>query len=153
MSLDIFEKWVNDKSHIQLDLVIWSIPTILITLVMFCCSVAQLCLTLWDLMLYSTPSFPDFHYHSELAQTHVHWASDAIQPSHPLLSPSSPAFLFPSIRVFSSELILLIRWPKHWSFSFSISPSSGYSGLISFRIDWLDLQSKGFSRVLSNTTV
>ena len=60
-------------------------------------------------------------------------------PSYPLLSPSSPAFIFLSIRVFSSESVLPIWWPKYWSFSFSISPSSEYSGLISFRIDWLDL--------------
>ena len=65
-----------------------------------------------------------------------------------------PPSIFPSIRVFSSESVLHIRWPKYWSFSFSISPSSEYSGLISFRIDWLmSLQSKGLSRVFSNTTV
>ena len=69
----------------------------------------------------------------------------------PLILPSS---MFSSIRVFSSESVLLSRWSKHWSFSFSISPSSGYSGLISFRMDWLDLlQSKGLSIVFSNTTV
>ena len=62
--------------------------------------------------------------------------------------------IFPSIRVFSNESVLHIRWPKYWSFSFSISPSSEHSGLISFRMDWLDfLQSKGLSRVFSNTTV
>ena len=76
----------------------------------------------------------------ELTQTHVHHVGDAIQPSHPLSSPSPPAFKFShSIRVFSNELVLHIRWPKYWSFSFSFSPSSEYSGLISFRIDWLDL--------------
>ena len=75
---------------------------------------------------------------SEFAQTHVHWVSDVIQPSHslcPLLLPS----IFPSIRVFSNESAFPIRWPKYWSFSFSISPSNEYSGLISFRIDWFDL--------------
>ena len=72
-------------------------------------------------------------------QTHVHWVSDAIQPSHPLSSPSPPASIFPSIRVFSSEPTLPIRWPKYWSFGFCISPSNEYSGLISFRIDWFDL--------------
>ena len=66
-------------------------------------------------------------------------SSDAIQPSHPLSSPSPPAFNFSSIRVFSNESVLRIRWPKYWSFSCSISPSNEYSGLISFRIDWLDL--------------
>ena len=67
---------------------------------------------------------------------------------HPLLLLPS---VFPSIRVFSNESVLRIRWPKYWSFSFGISPSNEYSGLISFRIDWL--QSKGLSRVFSNTTV
>ena len=81
----------------------------------------------------SMPGFPVLHYLLEFAQTHVHWVSDAIQPSHPLL-PASP--LAPSIKVFSNGL-LCIRWPEFWSFS--ISPSSEYSGLISFRIDWLDL--------------
>ena len=63
----------------------------------------------------------------------------SIQPSHPLSSPSLPPSVFPSIRVFSSEPVLCIRWPKYWSFSFSISPSNEYSGLISFRIDWFDI--------------
>ena len=83
------------------------------------------------------PHFPVHRQLSKLAQTHVHWVSDAIQPSHPLLSPSPPAF--PIIRVFSNESVLHIRWPKYWSFSFSISPSNDYLGVISFRIDWLDL--------------
>ena len=63
---------------------------------------------------------------------------DAIQPSHPLSSPS-PASIFPTIRVFSNESALHIRWPKHWSFSFNISPTNEHPGLISFRMDWLDL--------------
>ena len=87
----------------------------------------------------STPGFPVLHYLLEFAQTHVHWVSDAIQPSHPLSSPSPPTFFFPSIRVFSNESALHTRWPKDWSFSFRISSSSEYSGLISFRMDWLDL--------------
>ena len=87
----------------------------------------------------STPGLPVCHQLPELAQTNVHQVSDAIQPSHPLSSPSPPASIFPSIRVFSSESALRIRWPKYWSFSFSISPSNEYSGLISFRIDWFDL--------------
>ena len=78
----------------------------------------------------STPGFPVLHYLPEFAQTPVHQVGDAIQPSHPLSSPSLSAFNFPSIRVFSSELALRIRWPKCWSFSFSISPSNEYSGLI-----------------------
>ena len=87
----------------------------------------------------STPGFPVHHQLPELAQTHVHRVSDVIQPSHPLLSlPLLPSIL-PSIRVFSSESVLHIRWPKNWSFSFSISPSNECSELISSRIDWLYL--------------
>ena len=102
-------------------------------------SVAQLCLILCDSMEYSTPGFPAHHQLLELTQTHVHWVSDTIQPSHlchPLLLPPS---IFPSIRVFSTESILCIRWSEYWSFSFSISPSNEYSGLISISIDWFDL--------------
>ena len=103
-------------------------------------SVTQSCLTFWDPMDCNTPGFPVHHQLLELAQTHVHWIGDAIQASHLLSSPFPPAFkIFPSIKVFSNESVLCIRWPKYWSFSFSISPSSEYSGLISFRMDWLDL--------------
>ena len=90
-------------------------------------------------MDYGTPGFPVFHHLPEVANMHVHWVSDAIQPPHPLLSPSLSAFNLSQIRIFSNELALHIRWPKYWSFSFSISPSNEYSGLISFRIDWFDL--------------
>src|SRR5574340_1204578 len=83
----------------------------------------------------STPGFPVHHQLPELTQIHVYWVGDAIQPSHPLcLLPS----ICPSIRVFSNELVL-IRWPKYWSFSFSISLSNEYSGLIYFRLTGLDL--------------
>ena len=75
------------------------------------------------------------------------------QSSHPLSSPSPPALIFPSIKVFSSKSFLRIRWPKDGSFSFSISPSNEHSGLFSFRVCWICLQSKGLSRVFSNTTV
>ena len=102
-------------------------------------SVAQSCPTLCDPMNCSTPGLPVHHQLPEFTQTHVHCVSDAIQPSHPLSSPSPPAFIFPSIRVFSNESVLHIRWPKYWSFSFNISPSNEPSGLISFRMDWLDL--------------
>ena len=87
----------------------------------------------------STPGLPVHHQLPELTQTHVHRVGDAIQPSHPLSSPSLPPSIFPSIRVFSNESVLRIRCPQYWSFSFSISPSNEYPGLISFRIDWLDL--------------
>ena len=88
-------------------------------------------------------------------QTHVHQVSDAIQPSHPLSSPLLLPSMFPNIRVFSNESVLHITWPKYWSFSFSISPSNEYSGLISLILTSLIfLQSKGLSRVFfSNTTV
>ena len=102
-------------------------------------SVAQSCVTLCDPMNCSTPGLPVHHQLPDFTQTHVHQASDAIQPSHPLLSPSLPALNLPSIRVFSNESTLHMRWPKYWSFSFSIIPSKEYPGLISFRMDWLDL--------------
>ena len=104
------------------------------------CSVAQLCLTLCDSMDGSSIDFLVLHHLLELAQTHVHQGGDAIQPSHPL----SPLLLlpsvFPSIRVFSNQSALFTRWRKYWSFSFSISPSNEYSGVITFRIDWFDLR-------------
>ena len=110
-----------------------------------CYPVAKLCPTLCDPMDCSTPGFPVFHSLSEFIQIHVHWVSDAIQPSH-LLSPtplSSCPQPFPVSGSFSNELALRIRWPKYWNFSFSISPSNEYSGLISFRIDWFDLTVQG----------
>ena len=85
----------------------------------------------------STPGFPVHHQLPEPTQTQVHHVSDAIQPSHPLLSPSPSAFNLSSTRIFSNESVLQIRWPKYWSSS--ISPSNEYSGLVSFRIDKLDL--------------
>ena len=90
-------------------------------------------------MDFSTPGFPVHHQLPELAQTPVHQVGDAFQPSHPLCHPLVlPPSIFPSIRVFSNESVLHIRWPKYWSFSFSISPSNEYAGLICFRMDWLD---------------
>ena len=87
----------------------------------------------------STPGLPVHHQLPEFTQTHVHRDGDAIQPSHPLSSPLLLPPIPPSIRVFSNESTLRIRWPKYWSFSFSISPSSEHTGLICFRMDWLDL--------------
>ena len=107
------------------------------------CSVAQLCLTLCHPVDCSTPGFPVRHHLPELLRLR---SIESVMPSnhlilcHPLLLLPS---IFPSIRVFSNEPVLCIRWPKYWSFSFSISPSNEYSWLISFRIDWLNLALQG----------
>ena len=105
-----------------------------------CSLVTQLCLTLCDPMDCSMPGFPVIHYLLELAKKLM--SIESVMPSnhvilcHPLLP---LPLIFPNIRVFSDEPALRIRWPKYWSFSFSISPSNEYSGLISFRIDWFVL--------------
>ena len=96
----------------------------------------QLCPTLCNPMNCIMPGFPDYHQLPELAETHVHRVSDAIQPSHPCHTLLLLLSIFSSTGVFSDESVLCIRWPKYWNFSFSISPSNEYSGLISFRIDW-----------------
>ena len=100
---------------------------------------AQSYLTLCYPMNCSTPGLPVHHQLPEFTQTHVHRVRDAIQPSHPLSSPSPLPPIPPSIRVFSNESTLCLRWPKHWSFSLSIIPPKEIPGLISFRMDWLDL--------------
>ena len=93
-----------------------------------------------DPMDCSTTGFPVHHQLPELAQTHVHRVGDAFQPPLPLSCPLLLlSSIFPNVRVFSNESVLCIRWPKHWSSSFSICLSNEYLGLISFRIDWLDL--------------
>ena len=102
-------------------------------------SVAQSCPTLCDPMNRSTPGLPVHHQLPEFTQTHVHRVSDAIQPCHPLSFHSLPAFNLSSIRIFSNESVLHIRWSKYCSFSFSISPSDEHPGLIYIRMDWLDL--------------
>ena len=100
------------------------------------------------------PGFPVHHHVLELAQTCVYRVGGTIQPSHPLLSLSPPAFNLLSIKVFSNESILHIKWPKYRSFSFNISPSSEYSGLISLGLTgWISLLSEGLSRAFSSTTV
>ena len=103
-------------------------------------SVTQSCLTLCNTMDCSMPGFLVHHQLPELSQTDVHQFGDAIQPFHPLSSPS-PTFNLSQHQFFSSESVLHIRWPKYCSFGFSISPSNEYSGLISSRIDWFDLLS------------
>ena len=117
-------------------------------------SVTQLCPTLYDTMDCSMPSFPVHHQLSELTQTHV---IESMMPSNhlilccPLLFPPS---IFPSIRVFSIELVFHIRWPKYWSFSFWIIPSKEHPDWSPLEwTGWISLQSKGLSRVFSNTTV
>ena len=132
----------------------WSLMALNDYLCLCFCSVAQLCLTLCHFMDWSTPGFPVCHHHPEFAQTHVHWASDAIQPSCLLLSSSILLLsIFPSIRVFSNDSALRIRWS-------SIGPSGSALVLpVNFQ-DWfplgwtgqISLQSKGLSRVFSNTT-
>ena len=103
------------------------------------CSVAKSWPTLYDPMDCKMPGFPVLHYLPAFAQTHVHWISDAIQPSHPL-SPSSPlAFNLSQHQGLFQWAALCSKWPKYWSFNFSISPSKEYSLLIFFRIDWFDL--------------
>ena len=94
---------------------------------------------LYNPMDCSAPGFPVHYQLPELAQTRVHWVSDATQPSYPLSSPSPPALNLSQLKVFSKDSVLCIRWPKYWSFNFSISPSHEYPQLISFRTDWFDL--------------
>ena len=102
-------------------------------------SVAQSCPTLCDPMNHSKPGLPVHHQLLEFTQTHVHQVSNSIQPSHPLSS-SSPLAPNPSQhQSLFQESTLRMRWPKYWSFSFSVSPSNEHPGLISFRMDWLDL--------------
>ena len=104
-----------------------------------CWSVIELCPTLCNPMDCNIAGLLVPHHLLEFAQVYIHCISDAIQPSHPLMPSSPSALKLPSIRDFSNELAVCIRWPKYWSFSFSISPSNEYSGLISFKIDWFDL--------------
>ena len=102
-------------------------------------SIAQSCLILCDLMGCSTPGLPVHHQLPEFTQAHVHWVGDANQPSHPLSSPSAPAFNLSQHQDLFKWVSSLHGWPKYWSFSFSISPSNEHPGVISFRMDWLDL--------------
>ena len=112
--------------------------TLIISVSQSVSSVAQSCPTLCNPMNCSMPGLPVHHQLLEFTQTHVHQVGDAIQPSHPLSSPSPPA-PNPSQHQSLFQSTLHMRWPKYWSFSFSISPSKEHPGLISFRMDWLDL--------------
>ena len=114
-------------------------------------SVTQLCLSLCNPMDCSVPGLPVHQQCQELAQTHVHWVGDDIQPTYPVIPFSSYLQSLPASRSFLMSQFFKSGGQR--SFSFSISPSTEYSGLISFRIDWLDFLSKGLSRVFSNTTV
>ena len=102
-------------------------------------SVGQSCQTLFDPMNCSMPGLPVYHQFLEFIQTHIHQVSDTIQPSHPLSSPSPPAPNPSQHQSLFQKANLRMRWPKYWSFSFSISPSKEHPGLISYRMDWLDL--------------
>ena len=115
-----------------------------------CCSVAKLRPTLGDPMDCSISGFPVLPYLLKFAQTHVHWVGDTTQPSHSRLTSSPPLNLS---HVFQKESALHIRWPTHWSFSFSISLSNEYWELISFRIDWFDLLAVHGTRVFSSTII
>ena len=120
-------------------------------------SVAQSCPTLCDSMNCNTPGLPVHHqlleFTWEFTQTHVHQVGDAIQPSQPQSSPSPPAPNPPSIRVFSNESTLRMRWPKYWSFSFNIVlPMNTQDWFPLGWTSWISLKSKGLSRVFSNTT-
>ena len=136
--LVICRPWGMINHELKLDKCIYTKNFYLNSSVQFS-SVAQSCPTLWDPLDCSMPGLSIHHQLPEFTQTHVHWVSDAIQPSHPLSSPSPPTFNLPQHQGLFNESVLCIRWPKYWSFSFSISPSNEYSGLISFRVDWLDL--------------
>ena len=119
-----------------------------------CCSAAQSFLTLFNPADCSMLGLPAPHHLPKYAQVHVHCIGDAIQPSHPLYPLLLLPSIFPSLRKFSNEFVVRIRWPKYWSFNFSISHSNEYSGLISFKIGWLiSSLSNGLSGDFSSTVV
>ena len=112
--------------------------TIMMDAAIIRCSLTQSCLTPCSPMDCHAPGFPVLHHLPELARIHVHWVSDPNISSSVVPFSSRPQS-FRASGLFSNELALFIKWPKIWSFNFSISPSSEYSGLISFRMDWFDL--------------
>ena len=128
----------NLNFSLKLSAPVWFPPHLFTIFFFQFSSVAQSCPILCDPMNCSTPGLPVHHQLPEFTQTHVHWVGDAIQPSHPLSS-LSPAPNPSQHQSFSNELTLRMRWPKYWSFSFSVIPSKEIPGLISFRMDWLDL--------------
>ena len=135
----IFKKCVNFPRYliVEISSVIWpfSVQIGYVHLTLWFSSVQSLShVRLCNAMNRSMPGLPVHHQLPEFIQTRVHWVSDAIQPPHPLSSPSPPV-----LWVFSNESALLIRWQKYWSFSFNISPSNEHTRLISFRMDWSDL--------------
>ena len=144
---------VKPKHSLYLYMNIKNFPDIQFSSVQFS-SVPQSRPTLCDPMNHSTSGLPVHYQLPEFTQTHVHRIRDAIQPSHPLSSPSPTASNPPSIRVFSNGTTLRMRWPKYWSFSISISPSNEHPGLISLGwTGWISLWSKRPSRIFFNNTV
>ena len=140
-SCPLFPHIWGPSYHIGLTWIIWdssNLKVVWLSSIQFSL-VAQSYPTLCDPMDCSMPGLLAHHRLPEFIPTHVHWVRDATQPSHPLLSPSPPAFNLSQNQGLLNESALHIRWPKYWSFSFSISPSNEYSGLISFRMNWLDL--------------
>ena len=130
----------------------WKNLLITKTKTLLACS--ESCLTLCDPMDCSTTGLPVHHQLPESTQTHVHWISDAIQPSYPLLSPSPPTFNLSQYQGFFKWVSFHVRWPQYWGFSFNICSSNEYSGLISFRLtNWISLQSKRLSKVFPNARV
>ena len=119
------------KSFFPAEFKSYTVVILQTTLLTLFFSVAELCLTLFNPMDCSMTGLPVIHHLPELHQTHIHWVSNAIQPSHPLFPLCLLPSIFPGISVFSNESALFIRWPKYWSFSSSISPTNEYSGLIS----------------------
>ena len=112
--------------------------SVLVLIPCCCCSIAHSCPTLCESTFCSVPGSPVLHHLPELSQTRVHWLGDAIQPFHPLSSPSPPAFNLSQHQVFSKESALCIMWQKYQSFIFKHQFFNQYSWLISFRIDWFD---------------
>ena len=129
----------KDFTLFSLTVISLSSYSTLLLLICCCCSVTQWYPTVHNPMDCSTPVFPVPYQLLEFTQVHFHCIGDVIQPSNPLLHLLLLPSIFARIRVSSSESVLHIRWPKYWSFSFSISPSNEYSELISYRIDWFDL--------------